>query len=83
MRWRALLMVLVGVMLAGLIAAGQQGFSVSGRLSATEQEAQEGYFAVDSQTVIVVKPNSEFHAYLRARVGQRIRVTVEPERQSE
>jgi hypothetical protein len=69
--------------LLGLAAAAQQGFSLSGRLGATDQEAQEGYFAIDNQTMIVVKPGSDFHAYLRSRVGQRVRITIEPEAESE
>jgi hypothetical protein len=67
----------------GLTAAAQRGFSLSGRLGATDQEAQEGYFAIDNQTMTVVKPGSDFHAYLRSRVGQRVRITIEPEAESE
>ena len=77
MRRFLMLMVLVGILLSGL-ALAQQGFSLSGRLGATDQEAQEGYFAIDNQTMIVVKPGSDLHTYLRARVGQRVRVTIEP-----
>ncbi|MBF8299987.1 MAG: hypothetical protein HW394_357 [Acidobacteria bacterium] len=73
------LMALMGIVLSGLAFAAQQGFSLSGRLGATDQEAQEGYFAIDNQTMIVVKPGSELHGYLRARVGRRVRVTIEPE----
>ena len=57
--------------------------SLSGRLGATDQEAPEGYFAIDNQTMIVVKPGSDFHAYLRTKVGQRVRITVEPDSESE
>ena len=69
---------LVGILLAGVVLAAQQGFTLSGRLIATDQEAQEGYFAIDNQTMIVVKPGSDLHSYLRARLGQRVRVTIEP-----
>jgi hypothetical protein len=72
------LMALVGMLLSGFAFAAQQRFSLSGRLGATDQEAQEGYFAIDNQTMIVVKPGSDLHGYLRARVGQRVRVTIEP-----
>lgn len=77
------LMVLVGLLLSGFAIAAQQRFSLSGRLGATDQEAQEGYFAIDNQTMIVVKPGSDLHGYLRARVGQRVRVTIEPDAGSE
>ncbi len=70
---------LMGLLLSGLALAAQQGFTLSGRVGATDQEAQEGYFAIDNQTMIVVKPGSELHNYLRARVGQRVRVTIEPQ----
>jgi hypothetical protein len=74
---------LIVILLAGLAAAAQRGFSVSGKLGATDQEAQEGYFAIDNQTMIVVKPGSDFHTYLRTKVGQRVRITVEPDSESE
>ena len=73
---------LIGILVSGL-AVAQQGFTLSGRVGATDQEAQEGYFAIDNQTMIVVKPGSELHDYLRARVGQRVRVTIEPQAGSE
>jgi len=73
----------VAVLLAALAAAAQQSFTIRGRLGATDQEAQEGYFALDSQTMIVVKPGSDVHQYLRSKVGQRVRITIEPETGSE
>jgi hypothetical protein len=83
MRRFVVLVAFLGVVLMALVAAAQEGFSLTGRLGATDQEAQEGYFAIDSQTMIVVKPGSEMHTYLRGKVGQRIRITVEPDRESE
>jgi len=83
MRRFLVLMALVGALLSGLAVAAQQGFTLSGRLGATDQEAQEGYFAIDNQTMIVVKPGSDLHGYLRARVGQRVRITIEPDAGSE
>jgi hypothetical protein len=70
--------VLLGVLLTVFGVAAEQGFSFAGRLTATDQEAQEGYFAIDQQTMIVVKPKSAMHDYLKAKVGQRVRITVEP-----
>jgi hypothetical protein len=83
MRRLVMIVAVLGILLMGLVHAAQEGFTLSGRLGATDQEAQEGYFAIDSQTMIVVKPGSEMHAFLRGKVGQRIRVTVEPDRESE
>ena len=82
MKRLVVLVALFGVFLMGL-AAAQEGLSVKGRLGATDQEAQEGYFAIDQQTMIVVKPGSDLHAYLKGKVGQRVRITVEPDSESE
>lgn len=83
MRRLAMLVALIGTLFAGLAVAAQHGFSLAGRLGATDQEAQEGYFAIDNQTMIVVKPGSDFHAYLKSKVGQRVRITVQPDSESE
>lgn len=83
MRRIVVVMAAVAVLVATLAYAAQQTFTIRGRLGATDQEAQEGYFALDSATMIVVKPGSEIHAYLRSKVGQRVRITIEPETGSE
>lgn len=83
MRRLFVVLVVVGVALLGLVVAAQQGYVVSGRLGATDQEAQEGYFAIDSQTMLVVKPGTEIHTYLRGRVGKRVKLTIEPDGESE
>ena len=82
MRRIGVVLLLLGVFV-GVAIAAQQGFTIRGRIGATDQEAQEGYFAVDNQTMIVVKPGSELHGYLRSRVGQRVRISIEPETGSE
>ena len=58
MRRIVVTLTMIALLLTG-IALAQQGFTIRGRLGATDQEAQEGYFAVDNQTMIVVKPGSE------------------------
>jgi hypothetical protein len=83
MRRIGAVLLLVGAFVTGVVVAAQQGFTLRGRIGATDQEAQEGYFAVDNQTMIVVKPGSEIHGYLRSRVGQRVRISIEPETSSE
>lgn len=83
MRRLFVLVTLMATLLLGWSAAAQEGFSLIGRLSATDQEADEGYFAIDQQTMIVVKPGSELHAYLRGQAGKRVRITVEPAPDSE
>ena len=83
MRRLAVAATLIVMLLLGWRVAAQEGFSLTGRLSATDQEADEGYFAIDQQTMIVVKPGSELHAYLRGQAGKRVRITVEPATDSE
>ena len=79
MRRIGVVLFVLGLLVTGVALAAQQGFTVRGRIGATDQEAQEGYFAVDNQTMIVVKPGSELHGYLRSRVGQRVRISIDPE----
>ena len=76
-------MTLFGSLLLAMSVAAHNGFALTGRLGATDQEADEGYFAIDQQTVLVVKPGSELHAYLRKRSGTRVRITVEPDPEPE
>jgi hypothetical protein len=83
MRRFGVVLIVLGLLVTGVALAAQQGFTIRGRIGATDQEAQEGYFAVDNQTMIVVKPGSEIHGYLRSRVGQRVRISIEPESGSE
>jgi hypothetical protein len=83
MRRLVVFVALIGTLLLGWRVAAQEGFSLTGRLSATDQEADEGYFAIDQQTMIVVKPGSELHAYLRGQAGKHVRITVEPATDSE
>lgn len=83
MRRLVVLATLMGTFLLGLSVGAQEGFSLIGRLSATDQEADEGYFAIDQQTMVVVKPGSELHAYLRGQAGKHVRITVEPASDSE
>lgn len=79
MRQIGAVLLVLGLLATGVISAAQHGFTIRGRIGATDQEAQEGYFAVDNQTMIVVKPGTEIHTYLRSRVGQRVRISIEPE----
>jgi hypothetical protein len=83
MRRLLVLITLMGTLLLGFTVAAQEGFVLAGRLSATDQEADEGYFAIDQQTMLVVKPGSDLHTYLRSKAGKRVRITVEPDPESE
>jgi len=60
-----------------LAQATELAAAVEGAVGATEQESDEGYFAVGSDTMLVAKPRSALHQWLRSHNGQQVRVTIE------
>ena len=60
-----LLVLVVGLFLATLAVGAYDSAEVTGRVDATEQESGEGYFAIGADTMIVVKPGSDMHAWLK------------------
>lgn len=75
-RWLLVLVVVVG--LASLGARAQEGIELKGHLSANDTEREEGYFAVAQDTVLMVRPGSELHRWLKEHSGQTVRIVVEP-----
>ena len=71
-----ILLVVIGLMTLGLRANG--GIELRGQLSANDTEMQEGYFAVAQDTVLMVRPGSALHQWLKEHSGQMVRVIVEP-----
>jgi len=77
----------VGAWMVGMLMLGASGWAaaetaadsttIAGHLGASEQEADEGYFALGSDTMLMVKPDSALHQWLRARSGQQVRLTIE------
>jgi hypothetical protein len=63
----------------GRLSHSGDEMAIVGFVTATEQEASEGYFAVGEDTMIVVKPPTGVHRWLKTHSGQRIRVTLEPD----
>ena len=84
MNAKQLLLVLTALVLGiigGVAAvASQASITVQGQVSATEQESDEGYFAVGAETMVVAKPRSTLHHWLRAHNNQQVRVTIELEK---
>jgi hypothetical protein len=70
------LVALIGLMTLSARANG--GIELRGQLSANETEMQEGYFAVAEDTVLMVRPGSPLHRWLREHAGRTVRVVVEP-----
>ena len=64
--------------LGRLTPAGEQ-IEVAGFITATDQEANEGYFAVGNDAMLVVKQGSGLQRWLRGHAGQRIRLTLTPD----
>jgi hypothetical protein len=52
-------------------------------VSATEQESDEGYFAVGSDTMVVAKPQSPLHQWLKGQNNRQVRVTIELDQASQ
>lgn len=75
---RTLLMALVLVAVFW-IAAHATGFHITGLMEPTELEAQEGYFPVGSEFMIVTKPNSPAYKYLLDLRGRNVRISVTEE----
>ena len=66
------------VMFATLGIRAQSGIELRGSLSANDTEREEGYFAVAQDTVLMVRPGSDLHRWLREHSGQTVRVVIEP-----
>ena len=73
----------VGIVAGGAAVASQASIAVQGQVSATEQESDEGYFAVGGDTMVVAKPESPLHNWLRTHNGQQVRVTIEVEQSTQ
>jgi hypothetical protein len=61
-----------------LSAGANGGIELRGQLSANETEMQEGYFAVAQDTVLMVRPGTPLHRWLKEHAGRTVRVVVEP-----
>ncbi len=76
------LVILVGALffLGNLGVRAQNGIELKGNLNANDTEREEGYFALAQDTVLMVRPGSPAHQWLKAHAGQTVRLVVEPER---
>jgi hypothetical protein len=73
--------VLFGLILLGLSGLhASETMQVTGRVSATEQEADEGYFAVGQETTVIAKPGTGMHTWLRSHMGETVTVSIGQER---
>jgi hypothetical protein len=71
--WLTLALLLLA--LGRLTHAGDQ-MEVAGFVNATVQEADEGYFAVGGDAMVVVKQGSGLQRWLKSHLGQRVRLVL-------
>jgi hypothetical protein len=71
--WLTVALLLLGI--GRLTHAGNQ-LEVAGFVNATAQEADEGYFAVGNDAMIVVKQGSGLQRWLKTHSGQRVRLAL-------
>jgi hypothetical protein len=75
---RLVIVLMVAIVMMALGLRAQTGIELRGNLSANETEMQEGYFAVAQDTVLMVRPGSQLHNWLKQHSGQTVRIVVEP-----
>ncbi|HKB13576.1 MAG TPA: hypothetical protein VKD69_23075 [Vicinamibacterales bacterium] len=62
--------------LGRLSRAGDE-LAIAGFVTATEQDASDGYFSVGDDTMLVVTQGTSLQRWLKMHRGERVRVTVE------
>jgi hypothetical protein len=73
--WLMLALLLLG--LGRLTHAGDR-LEIAEFLTATDQEATDGYFSLGGDMMVVVQRDSGLQRWLKGHAGQRVRVTLEP-----
>jgi hypothetical protein len=73
--WVLFALILLGV--GRLVAQGDK-MEVEAQMGATYQEADEGYFSFGQDTMVVAKSGSDLQRWLKAHVGQRVKLRFEP-----
>jgi len=73
--WFVFALILLGV---GRLVAQNDKMEVEAQIGATYQEADEGYFSFGQDTMVVAKNGSDLQRWLKAHLGQRMRLRFEP-----
>ena len=77
--WLSIFILVAAVFFLGSLGAdAQTGLELRGNLNANDTEREEGYFALAQDTVLMVRPGSPEHQWLKAHAGQQVRIIVEP-----
>jgi hypothetical protein len=78
--WTMLAALLVGL---SALTYSYSGITHTGQLSSAEHEADEGYFNVGQDATTMAKPGTDLHAWLKGHNGQRIRIAIDADTQSQ
>ena len=73
------MLVIITLLLCAVVYGQSRGFVISGPLTATAQESQEGYFHVGAEFMVITKPNSPIHDDLKAMIGHKVIVALAPD----
>jgi hypothetical protein len=74
--WLTLALLLLAL---GRLSHAAEQMEVAGFVTATDQEADDGYFALGTDAMFVVKQGSGLQRWLKAHSGQRVRLVLSPE----
>jgi hypothetical protein len=74
----AFMLIAALVFLGSLGIRAHSGLELRGNLNANDTEREEGYFALAQDTVLMVRPGTPEHQWLKAHAGQTVRIIVEP-----
>jgi hypothetical protein len=78
------LALIVGLAIGGWAAAtAAEDIQVRGVVTASQHESDEGYFALDQEHMLMVRPGTPLHRWLKAHVGRRVVLTLAPDSASE
>ena len=79
--WLSIIILVATILFLGSLgASAQNGLELKGNLNANDTEREEGYFALAQDTVLMVRPGSPEHQWLKAHAGESVRLVVEPAR---
>jgi hypothetical protein len=74
--WVMLALFLFGL---GRLTHAGQDLETSGFVTATDQEATDGYFSIGADAMMVVKPGSNLQRWLKGQNGRRVRLVLAPD----
>jgi hypothetical protein len=76
--WVLFALILLGI--GRLLAQDDDRREIEAQVGATYQEADEGYFSFGQDAMVVAKQGSDLQKWLKAHVGQRMKVKFEVEK---